>query len=432
MNARGPLPVTAPLLSRLSSPLPAPLSSPSSSSSSPVPGDGIDAPGRSCPLRYRYGAAAIARAPQRAADVLYVVGGLYGNLAALDALDALVAAEAQPPRICFNGDFHWFDCDDAAFDEVCRRVLAHDATQGNVEAELDGGTDDAGCGCAYPAHVDAGVVARSNRIHARLKATAARHPLWRARLAALPMFARYRVGGCQVGVVHGDAHSLAGWDFDAPALADAAMQPALRAAFATAGVDLFASTHTCTPALHRVRDVAGAAGDAGRDGWVVNNGAAGMPNFAPFARDGATDGTEDGRRDGREDCARDDARDGSASGARSGWHGRHDLPDLHGARSPNTSNGPNAPNRPDDLYGLVTRIATTPSPHPAVHQFMHVGAHVALLPLRYDSAGWQADFLRQWPPGSDAWASYFDRISCGTALTRAQMVAGADTSSRVA
>ena len=422
MNARGPLPVTAPLLSRLSSPLssplpaplPAPLSSPSSSSSSPVPGDGIDAPGRSCPLRYRYGAAAIARAPQRAADVLYVVGGLYGNLAGLDALDALVAAEAQPPRICFNGDFHWFDCDDDAFDEVCRRVLAHDATQGNVEAELDGGTDDAGCGCAYPAHVDAGVVARSNRIHARLKATAARHPLWRARLAALPMFARYRVGGCQVGVVHGDAHSLAGWDFDAPALADAAMQPALRAAFATAGVDLFASTHTCTPALHRVRDVAGAAGEAGRDGRVVNNGAAGMPNFAPFARDG------------REDGARGDARDDGASGDRSGRQGLHDL---HGPGAPNTSN---APNRPDDLYGLVTRIATTPSPHPAVHQFMHAGAHVALLPLRYDSARWQAEFLRQWPPGSDAWVSYFDRISRGTALTQAQMVAGADPSSRVA
>ncbi len=395
---------------------------------STVPDDGSDAPGRSCPLRYRYGAAAIARAPQRVADVLYVVGGLYGNLAALDALDALVAAETQPPRICFNGDFHWFDCDDAAFDEVCRRVLAHDATQGNVEAELDGATGDAGCGCAYPAHVDAGVVARSNRIHARLKATAARHPLWLARLAALPMFARYRVGGCQVGVVHGDAHSLAGWDFDAPALADAARQPALRAAFATAGVDLFASTHTCTPALHCVRDIAPAAGDAGRDGWVVNNGAAGMPNFDPGARNGAGDGARSGARGG----VRVDAGDGTASGARSVRHGRHDLPDLHAARSPNTSNGPNGPNGPDSLYGLVTRIATTPSPRPAVHQFLHAGAHVALLPLRYDSARWQVEFLRQWPPGSDAWVSYFDRISLGTALTPAQMVAGADTASRVA
>ena len=168
-----------------------------------------DAPGRVCPLRYRYGPHAIARADVREADTLYVVGGLYGNVPALDAIEAMARAETRAqgsaPTLCFNGDFNWFDVDDAAFAEINRRVLACDALLGNVEAELDAPGDDAGCGCAYPPSVDSGVVERSNLIHARLKATAARHPALLARIARLPMLARYRVADCRVGVVHGDA-----------------------------------------------------------------------------------------------------------------------------------------------------------------------------------------------------------------------------------
>ena len=53
--------------------------------------------GRSCPLRYRYGAEAIAALSAIEAETLYVVGGLYGNLPALDAIEALAALEAGPP-----------------------------------------------------------------------------------------------------------------------------------------------------------------------------------------------------------------------------------------------------------------------------------------------------------------------------------------------
>ena len=197
---------------------------------------------------------------------------------ALDAVEAMAAAESPAATICFNGDFHWFDVSDEAFAEVSGRVLAHHATLGNVEAELGAADDGAGCGCAYPASVDAGTVERSNAIHARLKATARRHPVLLARLAALPMVARWRVAGCRVGVVHGDAESLAGWRFDAAALDDPAALPWLRAAFEAAGVDLFASTHTCLPALRRFEAAAGAAG-----GMVANNGSAGLPNFADDA-----------------------------------------------------------------------------------------------------------------------------------------------------
>ncbi len=88
------------------------------------------------------------------------------------------------------------------------------------------------------------------------------------------MYARYQVGDCRIGVVHGDADSLAGWRFDVQALDDPQALPWLRSVFETADVDLFASTHTCLPALRRF------ALAPGRDGCVVNNGAAGMPNFA--------------------------------------------------------------------------------------------------------------------------------------------------------
>ena len=312
-------------------------------------------PGRVCPLRYRYGAGALAGAQERKVSTLYVIGGLYGNIPALDAIEQMAQAETEPPALCFNGDFNWFNVADCNFEQVNDRVLANDAILGNVEAEFDSPADDAGCGCAYPQSVDAGIVERSNQIHRQLKATAWRHAALRQRIARLPMFARYQVAGCRVGVVHGDADSLAGWRFDVKALDDPAAQPWLASAFETAAVDLFASTHTCLPALRRCV----VAPD--REAWVVNNGAAGMPNFA------------------------------------------------------------------GDLTGLCTRIATTPSPHPVLHERRIAGAFVALLPVPYDVDRWQAEFTAQWPRGSAAWLSYFERITRGPAFTQGRALAPAAT-----
>ncbi len=320
------------------------------------------APGRSCPLRYRYGPQALADAPQTETHTLYVIGGLYGNLQALDAVQSLAQAEPRPARLCFNGDFNWFDVHDRQFEALNRRVLDHDATLGNVEAEFDAPDDSAGCGCAYPESVDAATVAWSNQIHQRLKSTASRHDALRRRIAALPMVARYRVADCRVGVVHGDAESLSGWRFAVSALADPGQVAWRRQAFALAEVDLFASSHTCLPALHRM------ALTDGRSGVVANNGAAGMPNF------GAGTGVGLGGR----------------------WDG----------------------------CGLVTRIATTPSPHPVLHALRLSGAHVALLPLHFDRDRWLADFMDQWPEGSAARLSYLDRIRFGPDHSPAQSLAG--------
>ena len=237
-----------------------------------------DMAGRSCPLRYRYGADAIAAVPLQVVPTLYVVGGLYGNLQALDTVEHMARQEPGPVTICFNGDFNWFNADEASFQTLNTRVLQHSATQGNVEAELGGDGDAAGCGCAYPDDVDNATVERSNRIHARLKAVADGFPALQHQLGHLPMFARFGVGDCRVAVVHGDADSLAGWQFDAKLLWEAgrgqpnAASAALSDLLTRAGADVFASSHTCQPAFW-------SAGEGDAEGFVINNGAAGMPNF---------------------------------------------------------------------------------------------------------------------------------------------------------
>jgi hypothetical protein len=230
-----------------------------------------DGAGRMCPVDYRYPAAVFDRAAEIECGALYVVGGLYGNLAALDAIKKLAAGEATPPTIVFNGDFHWFDAETAWFAEIERGVAGHPALRGNIETEIAREGDiGAGCGCAYPPSVAEDVVRRSNEIQDELCAVAPADS--RDRLARLPMHLVAQVGRLRIGIVHGDAVSLAGWRFahDAFDMPDA--KPWLNDVRRASRIDLFASTHTCLAAL---RDFALPAGRL----TVINNGSAGMPNF---------------------------------------------------------------------------------------------------------------------------------------------------------
>ena len=229
-------------------------------------------PGRSERKSYFYGAESLARAGEVSVDCLYAVGGLYGNMQALVAILQIAEEEPLFPNIVFNGDFNWFNVDDASFEQINDRVLDHDATLGNVEAELVALECSIGCGCAYPQSVDTETVCRSNQIHAMLRTTALRHPQICGRLACLPMFRCYRVGSCRIGVVHGDSNSLAGWNFSVDALADTNRNEQLKEQFHQAHVDIFASSHTCLPALRILQ---------GKNDTfcVINNGAAGLPNF---------------------------------------------------------------------------------------------------------------------------------------------------------
>jgi hypothetical protein len=240
-------------------------------------------PGRSCPLHYRYRPSDLAVPADAVCEVLYVVGGLYGNVQALQRVLDLFERERGHKRLVFNGDFHWFDVDPHAFAQIQRGVLAFDATRGNVETELasDAGSDDAGCGCAYPEWVGDGVVERSNRIIERLRHTAHALPGACSELGALPMWRRIDVGDLRVAVVHGDAESLAGWGFAQETLRATAHQATAARWFEQARVDLFASSHTCLPVFQSIAPLT-----RRRFGpLLLNNGAAGMPNLAG-AREG--------------------------------------------------------------------------------------------------------------------------------------------------
>ena len=229
-------------------------------------------PGRSCRPGYHYSPASLAEVPETETDTLYVIGGLYGNLPALKKVLEMAGREPVKPVLVFNGDFNWFNIDDAGFESVNRLVLEHDATLGNVEAELCAADDLVGCGCAYPSSVGTALVERSNLIHALLRKTAARHRDILMRLADLPLYRRYRVGDCKICVLHGDSESLAGWGVDESALRDPKREEWLRRQFELAKTDVFSSSHTCLPVLRPLSC-------AGGDFFVINNGAAGMPNF---------------------------------------------------------------------------------------------------------------------------------------------------------
>ncbi len=225
-------------------------------------------PGRSCPRHYRYSPAVFSRAADLEAQSLYIVGGLYGNPFALEAV--LDLARRENATLVFNGDFNWFDVDSEGFGAINETVLRHAALRGNVETEIAGEDAGAGCGCSYPGWVGEAEVERSNEILKRLRETARGHPDLRARLGVLPMHLVAEVGGLRVGIAHGDAESLAGWQFSQEALRERPERA--EALLAGAAIDVFACTHTCLPVM---QDFATPRGTA----LVVNNGAAGMPNF---------------------------------------------------------------------------------------------------------------------------------------------------------
>ena len=213
-------------------------------------------------------------------DVLYVVGGLYGNPFALEAIDQLIAderaraAEAGTADIeiatVFNGDMHWFDKTAENFALIEKAAAKYTLLIGNVEAELRRESPiGVGCGCAYPACVDDETVARSNKIHSMLFNELFDRPKLKELLQGRPSTTTVAVAGRKVGITHGDEHMVGGWNCSREELSKLERQQKLDAFLEVNGVTVFATTHTCAAVAIELPH-----------GVVINNGAAGLPNFA--------------------------------------------------------------------------------------------------------------------------------------------------------
>jgi len=231
--------------------------------------------GRSCPLAYRYDPTGLCQAPEMVtADVLYIVGGLYGNPCALDEIERMARQEAEQGRsvqLVFNGDFNWFNASDELFRDINTRLQAYTVSLGNVEYELANPVPGAGCGCAYPEQVAQQVVERSNRIMTRLQGLAGKHPDILEWLRQLPRYRCLVFGGLRILVLHGDPESLAGWGLSRESFS-IENDFCHRGWFRKTGADIIASSHTCEPALW-------SGSVDGRPRVIVNNGSAGMANL---------------------------------------------------------------------------------------------------------------------------------------------------------
>jgi len=331
--------------------------------------------GRVCSLNYRYSPGSIgATAVQHSASTVYVVGGLYGSVEALNAIERRVDEDATNlganPLVVFNGDFNFFNAKRLdEWREINRRVMKHAAIAGNVEVEAVAFDSDGSCGCAYPGYVDDSTVQRSDSIVASLRSLALtsdhEDDLRIVKfLRDLPRFMVVEVGSKRVAVVHGDAESLAGWAFSAEAMEppDDKLRRALNTKsdrsflstseenmvkwFEEANVDIFASTHTCMAFAQRFDNTRLPGPTA-----LINNGAAGMPNFK------------------------------------------------------------------DSSFGLMTRISTSLlEPYDSLYGAVLGDVRVDAIPVSYDHAAWMARFSANWPLGSPAHESYSNRISNGVSF----------------
>ena len=242
-----------------------------------------DAPGRNCPLSYRYSPDVFRRAPEIEAETLYVIGGLYGNPFALDAIVELAAQESPAPTLVFNGDFNWFDVDPGGFAALNARVLEHVALRGNVETELANDDAEAGLRLRLP-----GVRRRRRRRALERDPRAAARD--RARLPGAARASRgpadARRGRRRRGADRDRARRRLVARRVALRRRRASSDEALERAFDAADVSVFASSHTCLPVTYRLPA-----------GVVANNGAAGMPNFRGTRFGLVTRISTDGRAD---------------------------------------------------------------------------------------------------------------------------------------
>ena len=221
--------------------------------------------GRNCSLEYILRKDWTKKIKKLKAEVVYIVGGLYGNSYALEIINKM--AQDENAKVVFNGDMHWFDVEKKDFLKV--EELSKDSIKllGNVEFELLNDTSSLGCGCNYPEDVSDGVVERSNIIHNMMKENIKGDDILnnikeRSKTLVLDFL------GKKIAITHGDEKSMSGWECSNDNLKLESRKKELDSWFEENNIDILATTHTCLPVVY----------DNGKN-TVINNGAAGMANI---------------------------------------------------------------------------------------------------------------------------------------------------------
>ena len=221
--------------------------------------------GRNCSLEYILQKNWAADVKMIESDVIYIVGGLYGNRYALEIINKM--AQDENAKIVFNGDMHWFDVKKEDFLRIEELSKEGIKLLGNVEFELLNNTSSLGCGCNYPEDVSDGVVERSNIIHNIMKENIKGDQILndvkeRSKTLVLDFF------GKKIAITHGDEKSMSGWECSNDNLKLEARKKEIDNWFKETNIDILATTHTCLPVVY----------NNGRN-IVINNGAAGMANI---------------------------------------------------------------------------------------------------------------------------------------------------------
>lgn len=221
--------------------------------------------GRNCSLEYILQKDWTKKSKKLKEEVIYIVGGLYGNRYALEIIKKM--AHDENAKVVFNGDMHWFDVEKEDFLKVEELSKGSIKLLGNVEFELLNDTSSLGCGCNYPQDVSDGVVERSNIIHNMMKENIKGDDILndikeRSKTLVLDF------SGKKIAITHGDEKSMSGWECSNDNLKLESRKKELDSWFEENNIDILATTHTCLPAVY----------DNGRN-IVINNGAAGMANI---------------------------------------------------------------------------------------------------------------------------------------------------------
>jgi hypothetical protein len=230
---------------------------------------GVETAGRFCPPHYFYGPEELAKTNEKYTDEIIVAGGIYGNV---EALNALKSFNLPSKNVVLGGDFNWFNISPDLFEEVNLKAMEFTTILGNVETELVSPTDNVGCGCAYPESVPEIEVSNSNEIMTALQSTSKKFTKILEKLKQRPKYARFKIGSLRVLIVHGDTKSLSGWSFSRESLNHGREDAYYADLLTRSNADVIACSHTCLPASKLVKH-------SENTKLIINNGAAGMPNF---------------------------------------------------------------------------------------------------------------------------------------------------------